>query len=138
MFHSFSLENSMGRVANGKLIELWRGRIGKQQRSGLSIRKYCRREGLSEGNFHYWKRRLREMGSTNDRPPTAKRSGQRRPEAKTRSNRSGFVQVAWSPSQVIEVFFADGTVLKLPVQLDALAVTLQSLRTPDSEGHVHD
>lgn len=128
----------MGRAANGKLIELWRGQIRRQERSGLSIRKYCRREGVSEGNFYYWKRRLRETGTAKAWSPAEKRGGRRRPEAETRSTGSGFVQVAWAPSQVIEVCFADGTVLKLPVQLDALAVTLQSLRTPGSEGRVHD
>ena len=49
----------MGRVANPKLASLWRERVERQRRSGLSILEYCRREGFSAGSFHAWKRRLR-------------------------------------------------------------------------------
>jgi hypothetical protein len=128
----------MGRTANEKLADVWRGQVRQQERSGLSIRKYCRREGVSEGNFYYWRRRLREMGTTHDRRPAAKRNGRSGPQPEMRSAGSGFVQVAWTPSQAIEVCFVDGTVLKLPVQLDALALTLQALRAAASEGRARD
>jgi transposase InsO family protein len=37
---------------------LWRKRVDAQQSSGLAVRAYCRREGLSEAAFHWWHREL--------------------------------------------------------------------------------
>ena len=54
----------MGRVANPKLASLWRDRVERQRRSGLSILEYCRREGFSAGSFYAWKRRLHASRST--------------------------------------------------------------------------
>jgi len=36
----------------------WREKIRAGTRSGLSIREFCRREGLKEGQFHSWRREL--------------------------------------------------------------------------------
>ena len=36
----------------------WREKIRTGTRSGLSIREFCRREGLKEGQFHSWRREL--------------------------------------------------------------------------------
>jgi hypothetical protein len=59
--------------------------------------------------------------------------------ANTPSRQSGFVEVAWTSSQVIEVCFTDGTLIKVPAnQLDALAVTLKTLRAAGQEGRAHD
>lgn len=36
----------------------WREKIRAGTRSGMSIREFCRREGLKEGQFHSWRREL--------------------------------------------------------------------------------
>jgi transposase len=36
----------------------WRAHVGAWQRSGLTQREYCRRQGLTEWSFSDWKRRL--------------------------------------------------------------------------------
>ena len=36
----------------------WRAAIELQQESGLSVRQFCRQEGLSEPSFYAWRRRL--------------------------------------------------------------------------------
>ena len=38
--------------------QLWSGRMQEQTTSGLSIRMWCAREGLTESSFHYWRKRL--------------------------------------------------------------------------------
>lgn len=38
--------------------QLWSGRLQEQATSGLSIRAWCVREGLTESTFHYWRKRL--------------------------------------------------------------------------------
>ncbi len=36
----------------------WKGHICRQAESGLTIKEYCRRNGLSLHTFRYWKRRI--------------------------------------------------------------------------------
>ena len=36
----------------------WRAQVARQAASSLSIRRYCRREKLSEPMFYWWKREL--------------------------------------------------------------------------------
>lgn len=38
--------------------QLWSARLQEQAASGLGIRKWCVREGLTESTFHYWRKRL--------------------------------------------------------------------------------
>ena len=124
----------MGRVANPEVASLWRDRVERQRRSGLSILEFCRREGCSAGNFHAWKRRLRASRST---------VGSRRPGVSGNlaapSPRGGFVQFPLVVESMIEVRFADGTLLKMPAEnLAALAVTVKTLRDSQSEGVADD
>ena len=37
----------------------WRTRIAEAARSGRSIRAFCREQGVTEGQFYAWRRRLR-------------------------------------------------------------------------------
>jgi hypothetical protein len=36
----------------------WRESLARQRRSGLSVRKWCSREALTETTFYYWQRAL--------------------------------------------------------------------------------
>jgi len=36
----------------------WRGRIERQQASGLPISRFCEREGISTASFFAWRKRL--------------------------------------------------------------------------------
>jgi len=38
----------------------WRGHVERQSGSGVSIRKYCRENGVSEPSFYLWRRELRK------------------------------------------------------------------------------
>lgn len=42
----------------GKAEGVWRERLVRFQDSGLTVRAFCEREGVSVSNFHAWKRRL--------------------------------------------------------------------------------
>jgi len=60
--------------------EWWRKRIANQQRSGLSVRRFCEEEGLTENAFYKWRKQLRrpepvrfalvERGPSLERPET--------------------------------------------------------------------
>lgn len=44
--------------------QLWRLRIDQQQRSGLNVREFCRREAVSEPSFYAWRRELTKRDAT--------------------------------------------------------------------------
>ena len=58
----------MARPRNLELHEVWRGRIHRQVQSGMTITRFCIREGLSVSLFHAWKRRLRLIDTFTNSP----------------------------------------------------------------------
>ena len=40
----------------------WSERIAAQQRSGISVKQFCREQGLTECCFYAWRKRLQERG----------------------------------------------------------------------------
>jgi transposase len=44
-------------------VDQWRGRIAEQERSGLSIKQFCKERGLTAWSFYDWRKRLRESGA---------------------------------------------------------------------------
>ncbi len=49
------------RTANPKADE-WAERIAAQQRSGISVKQFCKERGLTECSFYAWRKRLQERG----------------------------------------------------------------------------
>jgi transposase len=49
------------RAANPKANE-WAERIAAQQRSGISVKQFCKEQGVSEYSFYTWRKRLHESG----------------------------------------------------------------------------
>lgn len=47
--------------------QVWSARVREQAGSGLGIRAWCVREGLTESTFHYWRKRMAAPAHT----PTA-------------------------------------------------------------------
>lgn len=119
----------MARVANPKLASLWRDRVERQRRSGLSIWEYCRREGFSAGSFYAWKRRLYASRSTV--ASKAKKQGQQ-DASRRQPRRGGFVQFPLTVDSTMEVRFVDGTTVS--VSAEKLAVTLQTLQALQWKG----
>lgn len=40
----------------------WREQVAEQARSGLSVKQYCKKQGLTECSFYAWRKRLRGPG----------------------------------------------------------------------------
>lgn len=89
---------------SGEKERHWREVIREQVRSGLSIRAFCREQGLSEPSFYSWRRELR-------RRDTAPRS--RRGEGDDHRPQLVPVSVAASP-ECVEVVLSGGVVLRVP------------------------
>ena len=49
------------RAANPKAEE-WAERIAAQGRSGMSVKQFCKEQGLTEYSFYAWRKRLQEKG----------------------------------------------------------------------------
>jgi hypothetical protein len=47
--------------ANAKADE-WAERIAAQRRSGMSVKQFCKEQGLTEYSFYAWRKRLQESG----------------------------------------------------------------------------
>jgi hypothetical protein len=45
-------------MRNEATRQAWTVRLQEQASSGLGIRPWCLREGLTEASFHYWRKRL--------------------------------------------------------------------------------
>ena len=43
--------------------EEWAGKIAAQQRSGMSVKQFCKEQGLTEYSFYAWRKRLTEGAS---------------------------------------------------------------------------
>lgn len=41
-------------------IGYWREQVVQQERSGLTVKQYCERQGVAEQSFYVWRKRLRE------------------------------------------------------------------------------
>ena len=42
----------------GPRDEAWRARLAAQKQSGVSVKQFCERQGLTEQSFYYWRKRL--------------------------------------------------------------------------------
>jgi transposase len=44
-------------------VNQWAERIAAQQCSGMSVKQFCKEQGLTECSFYAWRKRLQERGS---------------------------------------------------------------------------
>jgi hypothetical protein len=49
----------LGKSAEGR-IEYWRARIAEQERSGMSVGRFCQEQHITEQSFYVWRKRLRQ------------------------------------------------------------------------------
>jgi hypothetical protein len=91
--------------------ELWRQRIAQQEKNGLSIRVFCREQGLSEPAFYAWRQRLR---------------------SENHSVRFALVETkpAAEAAAPIELVLASGDRLRIPSDAATLRLVLAVLRDP--------
>ena len=48
---------------------LWRKTLKQFSASGLSVREFCKREGVTESAFYAWRRTIRERDEAGNSPP---------------------------------------------------------------------
>lgn len=80
----------------------WRGHVKAQQRSGESIRGYCRGHGLSDALFHYWKRELKRRDEAGCRS-TAEAGAPRFAEVKLWAGPAAPIEIALGEALRVQV-----------------------------------
>jgi hypothetical protein len=92
----------------------WRDVIERQRASGLSIRKFCQSEAISEARFHWWQRQVRPATSASKpsiSPKTVKSA------LPARSSAARFLPVEVVASAVetptVEVVLPGGTLVRI-------------------------
>jgi len=109
----------------------WRRTIRRQQRSGIAVTEFCRREGLKDGAFRWWRKEL----ARRDRQAEATSRGER--EGKPAEPAPTFLpvrvidleSVSPRPPAPIEIVLPSGPTLRVPTGFDprTLAAVLSVL-----------
>ncbi len=86
--------------------ERWVGIVEEQRRSGLGVRAFCRKQGVSEHSFYAWRRRLHGT----------------RPARSTAAKEPGFLPVRvvsrGAPRSGIEIEFPSGHVIRAGAEIE--------------------
>jgi len=90
----------------------WAERIAAQQRSGITVKQFCKERGLTEYSFYAWRKRLQQRGPVF---ALVERSARRQDRA---------------PDAVLELVLATGARLRIGNGVDAatLRTVLDALR----------
>ena len=106
-----------GRKTDGGKREEWRRLIAEAARGGMSIREFCRRRRVAEGQFYSWRARL-----------NGKTQGLARRRALATAKRASFALVSEDAGKLeagIELVLADGR--RVRIQRGADEATLRTV-----------
>ena len=92
--------------SNKERRQFWQMVIETWQDSGMSVSKFCKAEGLSEGSFYNWRKRLSGRNSQRNKPAD--------------SGSSAFIEVAMPKSDhaSLELLLSSGNVLRISSAAD--------------------
>jgi len=92
--------------SNNERRQFWQMAIETWQASGMSISKFCRLEGLSEGTFYNWRKKLN--------------GGHSQPDKQTARSPAAFIEVAMPKSNhaVLELLLSSGNTLRISSTAD--------------------
>jgi hypothetical protein len=92
----------------------WRARIAEQERSGLSVKQFCKERGLTAWSFYDWRKRLRESAAPVRFALVERRPGSQKP----------------ATSADVEIVFAGGEQLRIRSGADGatLRIVIEALR----------
>jgi hypothetical protein len=109
-----------GKRRNPARERFWRRTIRQQERTGLSVRDFCRREGLKDWTFRWWRQELARRDRQPASAPPRQRQGHPTEEA------PAFLPVrvvdvepiAPRPPALIEIVLSAGPTLRVPEGFD--------------------
>lgn len=99
----------MGKQSEAR--EGWKQRVAGQEQSGLSVRAYCKQQGLGEHSFYQWRKRLRSEGPVSFALVEERKAGPAEKEPR-----------------VLELALNGGECLRIPCEEAALELVLRVVR----------
>ena len=92
--------------------QFWQMALETFKSSGLSVRQFCTKEGLSEPSFYSWRKKLAGDDSEQE--------DQRKPEP------SAFIEVAMPQNTpaAIELLLTSGNTLRIPAGVDSATLSM--------------
>jgi hypothetical protein len=115
----------------------WRSVLRRQERSGLSVRQFCREQRLSQASFYGWKRKI--AGRDGHAGIGSERKGRKRCQAQTVTKpdekTAVFVPVRLNAAAggVLEIVHPQGHVVRVPAVFDEDSLR-QVLHVLDGQG----
>lgn len=105
---------SMEQKSDTDQQQFWRMAIETWQASGLSVRQFCKQEGLAEPSFYIWRKKLAGDDSERDN------------QDKAESSSSAFIEVAMPRGNptAIELLLASGNTLRIPADVDSATLSM--------------
>lgn len=102
---------SKAKKADTDQRQFWQMVLETFKSSGLSVRQFCKQEGLSEPSFYSWRKRL-----TNPRKPDV---------SKEQSHPESFIQVSMpkAESSCLKLILTSGHTLRIPSDIDTSFLT---------------
>ena len=115
----------MGRKPSQSTEAMWRDRLTRFRECGLTVKEYCRQEGVSDPSFYQWRQRLDMV------PPGSKRVRRSGNGSTKTVNSQPFVPVKVSSSERVpnlglaEVELPSGVLIRVPAtHAEALRVAI--------------
>lgn len=117
----------MAKRTSGERERFWRGLIGRQRASGLSIARFCEQARVAPNSFFVWKRRLQATGADVDAALGDRATASTRRRLRSRKTATSLVPVRLVADRVhgqatgaaaIEVAWPSGVVLRVPLGCD--------------------
>jgi hypothetical protein len=125
------------RKPDAKKESYWRSVLLRQQKSGLTVRQFCLEQGLSQGSFYGWKRKIANRDRQADVSPARKGRARRKSKsvAKSNENTAVFVPVHLNAAAngLLEVVHPRGHVVRVPSVFDQHSLR-QVLDVLDQQG----
>ena len=98
----------MGRKQSSNAEVVWRRRMEKFRRGGLTVAEFCRQEGVSNPSFYQWRKRLEQGQQQSEQ---RRRSGK---QSATTGDGKPFLAVRVPSSAIAEIEFPNGVRIRVP------------------------
>jgi len=119
----------MGRKPSQSTESTWRDRLARFRKCGLTVKEFCRQEGVSDPSFYQWRKRLdggrqgaRRTGRSRGGPTKTVKSLAFMP---VKVSSAGDAPGSWLGSALVEVELPNGVRIRVPAtHSEALRVAI--------------
>lgn len=124
-------------MAGSSKAVVWRERLRRFERAGLTVAEFCRREAVSVPSFYQWRRRLAGMpvlaDPSSQRPRGSRALARSNAPPSRRRGEPAFQRVMLSAGGVVAVALPSGVRIELPAEQTPLVrAVLADLLLADS------